>query len=324
MTGRDFDNYDMYQPQFDSKNVHRAYSDKFYDEVSNSRFYYINFHIIQDTEELKQTHLNQPYDYKIPVQPAENSSEDRESKKETGSGENEKQREMVNQEDAIIPNKILDFTRPIIEYDPDAKIKVMEPSTVSGMFSRYTEYTLKGEDEQGEFSVTRRYKEFYTLRSIIVKNWPGFYIPAIPPKVKLGKTGAQVVQERCYLFNKFMKKISEINYLWDSLEVKMFIRPQMGVSESLSLLPAPTSDEKLERMKLVMKVNEDLDDLTVNRYSESIRDFVICSKDIFPLLNRFNNCITQLEKQRQYQLSAYSEFSDFLSQYEMTTLSIYS
>lgn len=219
---------------------------------------------------------------------------------------------------------MLDLTRPIIQYDPNAKINVMNPSTVSGTFTGYTEYTLKGEDEQGEFSINRRYKEFYTLRSLLVKNWPGFYIPAIPPKVKLGKTDDHIVQERCYIFDRFMKSISDISYIWDSLEVKMFIRPQVGVSESLSLLPAPTSDEKLERMRLVMKVNEDLDDITLNRYCENIRDFVISSKDIFPLLNKFNNCISQLEKQRQYQLSAYSEFADFLSQYEMTTLNIYS
>jgi len=187
-----------------------------------------------------------------------------------------------------------DVTRPIIEYDPNAKIQVKDPSKHSGTMSSHTEYTLKGkyyfenlQDDQGEFSINRRYKEFYSLRNIITKNWPGFFIPAIPPKVKLGKNEEIVVQERCYLLNRFMKDISEITYLWESDEVRMFIRPNMSVAQSLSLLPAPTTDETLEKMIRFMKVNVYTPDTTVSRYAESIRDFVISSKNIFPLLAKF-------------------------------------
>lgn len=234
--------------------------------------------------------------------------------KETGDEEEVKGDERAEYED----------TRPVIEYDPNAKIKVMDPSKHSGTISGHTEYTLKGIDEQGEFSVTRRYKEFYSLRNLLTKNWPGFFIPAIPPKVKLGKNDEDVVQERCYLFNRFMRHISEIPYLWDSEELKLFLRPALSVSQSLNLLPAPTTDEILKKMQISMKVNQDTDDIMVNRYAESIRDFVINSKEIFPLLVKFKNCITQLEKQRRYQLKAYIHFADFLSEYETTTLNVYS
>lgn len=181
----------------------------------------------------------------------------------------------------------LDHTRPIIEYDPNAKIAVMDPSKHSGTISNHTEYTMKGKDDQGEINVNRRYKEFYTLRSLLTRNWPGFFIPAIPPKVKIGKNDDEIVQERCYLFNRFMRDISEIPYLWESEEIKMFLRPALSVSESLNLLPAPTTDDTLLKMKATMKVKEEVDDFTVNKYSEYIRDFVINSKDIFPLLAKF-------------------------------------
>lgn len=189
----------------------------------------------------------------------------------------------------------------------------------------HTEYKLKGSDSEGEIGINRRYKEFYQLRLVLTKNFPGVYIPAIPPKVKIGKMEENVVQERCYLFNRFMKDVSEIPFLWESTEVKMFLRPNMSVSKALSLIPAPTVDQTYERLLEITKINPDVvDDVQLSRFSDSIRDFVISSKEIFPLLGKFKICISQLEKQRCYQLKAYKDFADFLTQYENTTLNIYS
>lgn len=215
-------------------------------------------------------------------------------------------------------------TRPIIEYDPDAKITVSDPNNSSeGIIGSHTQYKLKGKDHEGEFDFNRRYKEFYALRNLLTKNWPGFFIPAIPPKVKIGKMEDNIIQERCYLFNRFMKDVSEIPYLWESDEVKVFLRPNMSVSQAMSLVPAPRVEDLYEKILKVTKIDPNVDDSKVSRYSDAIRDFVIQSKDIFPLLVKFKNCITQLEKQRCYQLAAYKHFADFLTQYENTTLNIY-
>lgn len=162
------------------------------------------------------------------------------------------------------------------------------------------------------------------MRSILTKNYPGFYIPAIPPKVKIGKMEDNIIQERCYLFNRCMKDISEIPYLWESDEVKIFIRPNMSASKALSLIPAPTPEQIYERILRITNINPEIEDSKVSRYSDSIRDFVISSKEIFPLLAKFKMCITHLEKQRCYQLDAYKNFAEFLNQYENTTLKIYS
>lgn len=109
--------------------------------------------------------------------------------KETGEEEEEKVQPQEQHQ--------ADTTRPIIEYDPDAKIKVYDPANHSeGVIGGHTEYKLKGVDKEGEFDVTRRYKEFYQLRNVLAKNWPGFYIPAIPPKIKIGKMEDNVIQER--------------------------------------------------------------------------------------------------------------------------------
>lgn len=215
-------------------------------------------------------------------------------------------------------------TRPIIEYDPNAKVIVSDPTKASGGISSHTEYKLKGTDWQGEFDITRRYKEFHMLRSLLSKNWPGFFIPSIPTKVTIGKMEENVIHERWYLLNRFMKNISEIPFLWESDEVKLFIRPNMSVSQCLSLIPAPTVQDLYSKIQKFIGVDENVDSITLNRYTESIRDFVINSKDIFPLLSKFKKWISELEKQRTYQLNAYKHFAEFLTKYETTTLNVYS
>lgn len=245
--------------------------------------------------------------------------------RETGSEEEEKHSAHMEPYGTPQEEQAADVTRPIIEYDPNAKIKVSDPEKASsGVVGNHTEYKIKGANSDGDFDATRRYKEFYSLRNILTRNWPGFYIPAIPPKVKIGKMEDNVVQERCYLFNRFMKDISEIPYLWESNEVKVFIKPNMSVSQALTLIANPTPEELYNKILKVTQLNPEIDDGKVSRYSDAIRDFVIKSKDIFPLLVKFKNCISQLEKQRCYQLTAYKHFAEFLTQYENTTMNIYS
>jgi hypothetical protein len=63
--------------------------------------------------------------------------------------------------------------------DPRAlKFTVSNPVKVSG----HIKYSVTGEDSDGTFEETRRYKEFFALRNILVARWPGIYIPAIPEK----------------------------------------------------------------------------------------------------------------------------------------------
>jgi hypothetical protein len=42
-----------------------------------------------------------------------------------------------------------------------------------------------GEDDNGQFEVQRRYKEFFILRACLTERFPGFYVPPLPPKKKM-------------------------------------------------------------------------------------------------------------------------------------------
>ena len=106
---------------------------------------------------------------------------------------------------------------------------VSNPVKVGGTIK----YTVKGEDQQGEFEVVRRYNEFYALYTSLVERWPGCYIPCIPEKKAVNvdtsasnqsdwsigstKDGAFVEMRRA-LFERFVREMTKFPYLIESKE----------------------------------------------------------------------------------------------------------
>jgi sorting nexin-1/2 len=69
------------------------------------------------------------------------------------------------------------------ELAPDhIKIKISEPLMKDTTFKKHIRYPISGYDASGFFENQRRYKEFNLLRNILVSQWPGCYVPMIPPK----------------------------------------------------------------------------------------------------------------------------------------------
>jgi len=85
------------------------------------------------------------------------------------------------------------------------------------------------------------------LRSSFVDRFPGLYVPPIPPKKTMGNMDRDFVAERCYFLNLFIKQMVKCPYLFESDELKIFIRPQIDLEKALTLLPRLTSEEMLER-----------------------------------------------------------------------------
>lgn len=50
----------------------------------------------------------------------------------------------------------------------------------------YSVLQVKG--EEGEYAVPRRFSDFVVLREILKENWPGVFIPPLPPKQQIVKT----------------------------------------------------------------------------------------------------------------------------------------
>ena len=64
-------------------------------------------------------------------------------------------------------------------------IAIGECSSKDETFRKKTYYMITGSDSLGNFKISRRFNEFFLLRSVLVDCWPGFYIPKGPAKQKI-------------------------------------------------------------------------------------------------------------------------------------------
>ena len=46
----------------------------------------------------------------------------------------------------------------------------------------HIKYTVNGVDSDGSFTEARRFREFCTLREVLLNRWPGVFVPALPEK----------------------------------------------------------------------------------------------------------------------------------------------
>ena len=78
----------------------------------------------------------------------------------------------------------------------------------------------------------RSFYDFHKLREKLCQNWPGMYIPEIPPHDRLlqikyifnpQKEEDHYYHNRLVLLNKFCRKICQNQFLYNSDEVKIFL-----------------------------------------------------------------------------------------------------
>ena len=105
------------------------------------------------------------------------------------------------------------------------------------MNNSYIVYSIRGQDNLGQFQGQRRYNHFHTLRNCLVSNYPGLYVPGIPPKKAVGNKDIDFVIERRYYLERFFMQLSELEYLRQTQELKMFSRPEIhGVTTEIDKL----------------------------------------------------------------------------------------
>ena len=94
-------------------------------------------------------------------------------------------------------------------------------------------YTVSGLDSDGSFEESRRYKEFFALRTTLAQRWPGIYIPAIPEKKLVGNNDDGFLEERRHLLERFMKECGRLDYVTHSKEFKIFARDKGDIEKIL-------------------------------------------------------------------------------------------
>jgi sorting nexin-1/2 len=128
---------------------------------------------------------------------------------------------------SILASSMTPLLRPIIS--------VTSPE-ISGS---HVIYKIHGKDSEGKFEVLRRYRDFISIRSLLLINWPGCYIPQIPPKQMIviltqGNLDKNFIQRRRKLLDVFVNKISLIPHLYYSKEFQDFINFEGNYQNKIS------------------------------------------------------------------------------------------
>ena len=82
-----------------------------------------------------------------------------------------------------------------------SKIYITKTSELNGK----TLYHIKGDCIPKNSEVIRRYRDFDSLYKKLLHNWPGIFLPPIPPKIYFSSsTDKKVIDERTYQLESFL------------------------------------------------------------------------------------------------------------------------
>ena len=95
-----------------------------------------------------------------------------------------------------------------------------------GLIFNYVNYEIEGKINKKNFELYRRYSEFAVYRKLLRKNWPGVFIPFLPPKKTYGNLDDTFIIMRRKFLQYFCNKICSTPHLASSFETKIFLEPK--------------------------------------------------------------------------------------------------
>ena len=135
---------------------------------------------------------------------------------------------------------------PLFVSDP-----IFNKESVGGFIS----YTLQGPKIPEPLS--RRYRDFDALRKKLIERWPGVFVPNIPHKKTVGNKDKEIVGMRVEMINRFLKKLSKIDYLYNSDEMELFLQNSSNVSKTLDNIKEDSYEELLKKYSSVFTDYDD-------------------------------------------------------------------
>lgn len=132
-----------------------------------------------------------------------------------------------------------------MENEEAQQLFVCDPVLIKDGVTPYTSYTLKG--SKLPETLNRRYRDFDALRKKLVERWPGVFIPNIPHKKTIGSTDKGTVELRIEQINRFLKKLSKIDYLFKSDEMELFLQNSSNIPKILDNIKEESYQDKLKK-----------------------------------------------------------------------------
>jgi hypothetical protein len=199
------------------------------------------------------------------------------------------------------------------------QLYVSDPILNKDGVNQFTSYTLQG--AKLPESLSRRYRDFDALRKKFVERWPGVFIPNIPHKKMLFNTDKDIVGLRIEQINRFLKKLSHIDYLFNSDEMELFLQNSSNVPKTLESIKEDSYQELLKRYSSTFTDYDDNFDTIAGKTEQD--DFYKKLTAMYPKLRNFRAFIYAEKERYKVVQQNYLAVINTLSLYEKEIVDTY-
>ena len=206
-----------------------------------------------------------------------------------------------------------------MESGDEPEIYVCDPVYTKDGVKGHTSYSLKG--SRVPEPLIRRYKDFDALRKKLVERWPGIFIPNIPHKKKVGNKGKRIIGLRLKMINKFLKKLSKLEYLFNSEEMELFLQNTSSVSKTLEGIKLENYEDLLKKYTLAFTEYDDNFDTTTGKEEQD--KFLKKLTEIYPKVKYFRSLVYQAKEKYKADQDNYLAVINMLSVYEKENLNTF-
>ncbi|KAF7459339.1 PX domain protein [Cryptosporidium felis] len=183
------------------------------------------------------------------------------------------------------------------------QVTVTDPENKSIGLGKYTVYLVSGITPNGHnFSTRKRYSDFEWLRSTLVIQFPGVFIPPIPKKKKVGRFEKDFIEFRRRYLEEFLRRIFNRSYLISSELVTTWLNRSDSGMETLK-----KEESNRPLFDIVTQYFSSFDNvLSIDSSSSQGRPsnrFSVPNVDISPITefsNRLESHLIQLEQLSDY------------------------
>ena len=203
-----------------------------------------------------------------------------------------------------------------MESGSEPELYVTDPVYTKEGVKGHTSYSLKG--SRVAEALIRRYKDFHSLRKKLIERWPGVFIPNIPHKKKVGNKGKKVIGMRLKMINRFLKKLSKLEYLFNSEEMEFFLQNTSSVTKTLEGIKLENYEDLLKKYSLAFTdYDENFDIKSGKEDQEKFHKKLV---EIYPKLKHFRSLVYQAKERYKNEQENYLAIINMLSLYEKETV----
>ena len=112
-------------------------------------------------------------------------------------------------------------------------LRILSTEERKGRVAKHTVYIIECDPKiPGVITVARRYNDFKWLRSVLCTQFPGLFVPPLPPANVIGRFEDSFIEERRQDLERFLNRIEETKAFSESAAFLMFLsRPETTLSE---------------------------------------------------------------------------------------------